>query len=614
MCDNDELKQMILNFRCSELQVLLGFAGRNKTGRKNELQSRALELLKLRSLPVQMKIKELHRRRYPALSTGNKSYNSVPVPATTAPVVDNSMKTYTASSSATQMTSSRANPYLRVNPLDYSAKDLNPHHTTTSNNYPVHPDVKFKRLPFYDVLGELLKPATLVPSSSSRFQENNFMFHLTPQQASDITLSRRDMRPTAKLEYAVQVQLRFCLLETSCEQDDNFPPSICIKVNSKLTQLPNPIPTNKPNVEPKRPSRPVNVTSSCHLSPTVSNHVNVSWASEFGRGYVVGIFLVRRLNSATLLQRLRAQGVRNADHTRALIKEKLAHDADSEIATTSLRVSLLCPLGKMRMQFPCRAISCSHLQCFDASLYLQMNEKKPTWICPVCDKSAPFDKLVLDGLFMEIFASASESNEIQFHEDGSWSPLIPKKEAHVIGSPMPTKPSQQTVEASPAKSVTSSPAKKKSKVEVVDLTLDSSDDEPEQAKKDGTIFQPLAQNPNINQLIIPSNIASSSGPFSRVSPASTRSGPMSPSSLFADIPLLNSTPPAQFCPPGSSPFNEFLTSHAMYNLSSYDFFPMMGQSMSDRQVPPFGSTLGLPGSSLLTCKPTSTSPDVISLD
>ena len=31
---------------------------------------------------------------------------------------------------------------------------------------------------------------------------------------------------------------RFCLLETSCEQDDNFPPSICVRVNSKMAQLP----------------------------------------------------------------------------------------------------------------------------------------------------------------------------------------------------------------------------------------------------------------------------------------------------------------------------------------------------------------------------------------
>lgn len=47
--------------------------------------------------------------------------------------------------------------------------------------------------------------------------------------------------------------------------------------------LQNPIPTSKPGVEPKRPGRPVDITSLCRLSPTVSNHLDVSWASEFGR-------------------------------------------------------------------------------------------------------------------------------------------------------------------------------------------------------------------------------------------------------------------------------------------------------------------------------------------
>jgi len=53
-------------------------------------------------------------------------------------------------------------------------------------------------------------------------------------------------------------------------------------------------------------------------------------------------------------------------------------------------------LGKMRMQLPCRAGTCSHLQCFDATTFLMMNEKKATWTCPVCDRPAPFHKLMID--------------------------------------------------------------------------------------------------------------------------------------------------------------------------------------------------------------------------
>lgn len=113
------------------------------------------------------------------------------------------------------------------------------------------------------------------------------------------------------------------------------------------------------------------------------------------------------------------------------VKEKLNEDADSEIATTSLRVSLACPLGKMRMCTPCRASTCSHLQCFDASLFLQMNERKPTWNCPVCDKSALYDNLVIDGYFQEVLNSNKllpDVNEIQLLQDGSWENLVLKKE------------------------------------------------------------------------------------------------------------------------------------------------------------------------------------------
>ncbi|CAG2106505.1 unnamed protein product, partial [Medioppia subpectinata] len=355
--------------------------------------------------------------------------------------------------------------------LDYPSKPYQQHSQhNTPLQYPIYPDVVFKSLPFYDILGELLKPSSLLPTApGSRFQESMFTFHLTPQQANDVAMSR-EVTPGPKVDYTVQLQLRFCLNETTCEQDDNFPPSICVKVNSKMCPLPNPLPTNKPGVEPKRPSRPVNITTLCKLSPTVSNQISISWAADFNRPYAVGVFLVRKLASQTLLQRIKQKGVRNSDHTRAMIKEKLSHDPDSEIATMSLRGSLLCPLGKMRIQIPCRAITCAHVQCFDALLYLQMNEKKPTWVCPVCDKPAVFAHLAIDGLFNEIIREAPNScNEVQFHEDGSWTPVVAKKESsfETLGSG-----------SRRSKKRASSPERvepKKPKIDVI--TIDSSDEE-----------------------------------------------------------------------------------------------------------------------------------------
>ncbi|XP_035699021.1 E3 SUMO-protein ligase PIAS2-like isoform X2 [Branchiostoma floridae] len=470
--DAAELKHMIMTFRVSELQVLLGYAGRNKSGRKQDLMTRALSLVRNGcSLPIQLKIKELYRRRFPRRvnmsssqpsSISHTSSNSNPTPLEAA------LTSISHQAEAQQLFSNHI-----------QSSSLPPHLP------PVHPDVTLKRLPFYDIIDELIKPTSLVPRGNSRFQETYFVFHLTPQQAAHIN-SSRDIRPGMKPEYNVQVQLRFCLLETSCEQEDHFPPSICVKINGKLSPLPGYIPQQKAGAEQKRPSRPINITPLCRMSPTVPNHVNISWAPEYGRvstdaaqerlkryGYTVSVYLVRQLSASILLNRLRGHGIRNADHSRAMIKEKLQHDPDSEIATTSLRVSLLCPLGKMRMTIPCRPKNCTHLQCFDASLYLQMNEKKPTWICPVCDSKAPFDDLIIDGLFTEILQrTSSELNEIQFFEDGSWHSIKPQRETCLVATP--TKSMAEDLSMSSASASTSHDRKK---FEIIDLTLDDSSDD-----------------------------------------------------------------------------------------------------------------------------------------
>ncbi|KAF2896135.1 hypothetical protein ILUMI_10048 [Ignelater luminosus] len=508
MSDNiDDLRNMLITFRVSELQMLLGFAGRNKSGRKNELQQRALELLHVRSHPIHQKIRELYKtiQQSGALNnsqaTGNSdlsdsSVNSNMPQQQGVPRATATVHPYNVDTRMTSRQAAMYNQNIYQQYQHYQKPQQN-----VLNNYPVHPDVKFKRLPFFDVIADLLKPSSLVPQNNQRLQEATFYFHLTPQQATDVATSR-DIRPGSKCEYIKQVQLRFCLLETTCEQEDYFPPNVVVKVNSKLCPLPNPIPTNKPGVEPKRPPRPVNITPMVKLSPTVANAIHVSWAADYGRGYAITVALVHKRNSNDLLQRLKSRGVKHSDHTRGLIKEKLNEDADGEIATTCLRVSLMCPLGKMRMSTPCRSITCQHLQCFDASLFLQMNERKPTWNCPVCDKPALYDNLVIDGYFQDVLGSSNaETSEIQLHKDGSWSTQVTEKKTvarvekvpddsiEIISDDIEVVSSATTnnnqVESSSTEkpkedSTAAAPAKEK---DVVDLTISDSDDDEPLAKR-----------------------------------------------------------------------------------------------------------------------------------
>uniref|UniRef100_A0A3P9IPZ3 Protein inhibitor of activated STAT, 1b n=1 Tax=Oryzias latipes TaxID=8090 RepID=A0A3P9IPZ3_ORYLA len=465
MAESAELKQMVMSLRVSELQVLLGYAGRNKHGRKHELLTKALHLLKAGCSPaVQMKIKELYRRRFPTKMVSPVDlalpgvHSASSLPAGLAPLGFDRHGS--------------PSPLLPVSLLGPKHEMSLPH--LSSALHPVHPDVKLQRLPFYDVLDELIKPTSLVSDNTQRFQEACYAFALTPQQVQQIS-SSMDISGT-KCDFAVQVQLRFCLSETSCPQEDHFPPNLGVKVNGKPCNLPGYLPPTKNGVEPKRPSRPINITSLVRLSTTVPNTIVVSWTSEIGRSFSMAVYLVRQQSSAVLLQRLRAKGIRNPDHSRALIKEKLTADPESEIATTSLRVSLLCPLGKMRLTIPCRSATCSHLQCFDATLYIQMNEKKPTWVCPVCDKKAPYEHLIIDGLFMEILSSCSDCDEIQFKEDGSWAPMRSKKEVQEVSASYNGVDSDVSrTEANEHKRGSSHDNNKK--VDVIDLTLDSSSEE-----------------------------------------------------------------------------------------------------------------------------------------
>lgn len=473
---------MVSSFRVSELQVLLGFAGRNKSGRKHDLLMRALHLLKSGCSPaVQIKIRELYRRRYPRTIEGLSDLSAIKPAVFNLDSSSSPVEPDLAVAGIHPLPSTSVTPQSPSSPVSsVLLQDTKPHFEMQQPSPPippVHPDVQLKSLPFYDVLDVLIKPTSLVQSSIQRFQEKFFIFALTPQQVREICISR-DFLPGGRRDYTVQVQLRLCLAETSCPQEDNYPNSLCIKVNGKLFPLPGYAPPPKNGIEQKRPGRPLNITSLVRLSSAVPNQISISWASEIGKNYSMSVYLVRQLTSAMLLQRLKMKGIRNPDHSRALIKEKLTADPDSEIATTSLRVSLMCPLGKMRLTIPCRAVTCTHLQCFDAALYLQMNEKKPTWICPVCDKKAAYESLILDGLFMEILNECSDVDEIKFQEDGSWCPMRPKKEAVKVSSPQCTKIESSSVVSKPC-SVTVASEVNKKKVDVIDLTIESSSDEEE---------------------------------------------------------------------------------------------------------------------------------------
>lgn len=51
------------------------------------------------------------------------------------------------------------------------------------------------------------------------------------------------------------------------------------------------------------------------------NHVQIGWASDYNKGYVIRVSMVRKLTATQLLGRLKAKGVKHADHTTGLSKK-----------------------------------------------------------------------------------------------------------------------------------------------------------------------------------------------------------------------------------------------------------------------------------------------------
>uniref|UniRef100_I3MJ82 Protein inhibitor of activated STAT 4 n=1 Tax=Ictidomys tridecemlineatus TaxID=43179 RepID=I3MJ82_ICTTR len=447
---------MVMSFRVSDLQMLLGFVGRSKSGLKHELVTRALQLVQFDCSPeLFKKIKELYETRY-----AKKSAEPGPQP-------HRPLDPLTITVPRTPL----SGPNIDY-PVLYG-KYLNGLGRLPTKT--LKPEVRLVKLPFFNMLDELLKPTELVPQNSEKLQESPCIFALTPRQV-ELIRNSRELQPGVK---AVQVVLRY----------------VCTAV-----LLQGYYPSNKPGVEPKRPCRPINLTHLMYLS-SATNRITVTWGN-YGKSYSVALYLVRQLTSAELLQRLRTIGVKHPELCKALVKEKLRLDPDSEIATTGVRVSLICPLVKMRLSVPCRAETCAHLQCFDAVFYLQMNEKKPTWLCPVCDKPAPYDQLIIDGLLSKILSECEDADEIEYLVDGSWCPIRTEKERScspqgpilVLGTSdasglLPT-PSVNGGSGGTLGSASSGAASVgsvengKPGTDVVDLTLDSSSSSEEEDEED----------------------------------------------------------------------------------------------------------------------------------
>ena len=130
----------------------------------------------------------------------------------------------------------------------------------------------------------------------------------------------------------------------------------------------------------------------------------------------MGIYIVNSVSIESILESI---PLRSSEFTREMVTCILNSEDTELLIESTLKVSLTCPVIGTRIKYPGRGINCAHVQCFDLQSYLMMNETKPIWKCPVCQKEAR--KLYKDNFFLEILQDTQEETEVTFQPDGSWT-------------------------------------------------------------------------------------------------------------------------------------------------------------------------------------------------
>ncbi|KAI8388796.1 PINIT domain-containing protein [Radiomyces spectabilis] len=302
------------------------------------------------------------------------------------------------------LTNMHANDEARTDPSSLLPK-------STLLQSPPSTAIQYKDSPFYEIKEKIAGPKYCPKAVNSR-NSASFVFSFNNAQRSLLNEAPADdNRPLYQIRF-------FCSEHASNFQGANLNtkhviefPGLCeIKVNGHI------IPSSAYRGLKNRPGtvNPLDVTNMIYIDR--ANQLELTYANT-ARNFVATVQLVKRHPIASLINLLKEKQWLSKENVLAKLE---AQNADDDIVLDSETISTKCPLGFTRIVTPCRPSACHHIQCFDATNFLSMNEQTPTWSCPVCSrKLESFQDLVVDGYFADILAKMPNDVErVRIEPDG----------------------------------------------------------------------------------------------------------------------------------------------------------------------------------------------------
>lgn len=208
--------------------------------------------------------------------------------------------------------------------------------------------------------------------------------------------------------------------------DISFPNQIEVKINGDDMKHNFKGLKNKPGS-----TKPADVTNSLRKKAGYSNQITITYALTSKR-YAYTVHMARHVSSDTLIERIRTANVISKQQ---VLDEMNKANADPDLAATSVRMSLKDPVSTVRISLPVRSTICTHNQCFDGAMFLQLQEQAPQWSCPVCNKTVSFQSLCVDKYFEDILRSTSKSIEkVDIEPNGEWKVIKEEGEEEPNGA------------------------------------------------------------------------------------------------------------------------------------------------------------------------------------